>query len=278
MLRDTARRFANRDAWSEGRAWFEARPPEPESLAHLAFFVVKESRYDTDRGLALIDRALERDPSCAVAYVYRAMILGTLLQEAPARVALAEARARGALEEDLVRTEAWMNLDLWRMDEALAGFHRLVEICPASTSAILLCTAYLQASRHEDAHHWALQAAAREPDDFRAPTYAGVALAYLGRHEEARAALSDALALRADSPLVHHTLAWIAYDEEDLAAAERHLRDALAADPLYVTSRKMLGDVCARTDRAEEAREHYDEALRSFPDYAAARTARESLG
>lgn len=280
-LRATARQFANRDRWVDGVAFFEKyvneHPSCAEARAHLAFFVVKESRYDTERGLRLIEDALHIDAECAVAWVYRGMIFGTLLQEEPALQALHEARRLGALEADVVRTRAWISLDLWRLDDALAGFHHLVEICEESSSCVLLSTAYLQAGKWEEACHHAREALRREPDDFRAYAYAGVALAYLGRHAEARGELEEALRLCPTSPLVHHTLGYSALQEGDVDAAELHLRNALTADPRYVTSRKLLGDICAGSNRVEEARAHFESALETFPDFSAARQALEAL-
>jgi len=280
-LRLIARRFWERDAWAAGREWFEARAADrpDEALAHawLAFFVVKESRYDTERGLALVEHALALDPACALAYLHRAMILGALLRGEEAGAQCEEARRLGVDEEHALRVEGSCHLDMWRVDEAVRCFRRMVDGFPGSTGAVLLSTACLQAGRLEDAVEWAREAAAREPDDFRAPTYAGVALAYLGRHEEARRELSRALSLQAASPLVHHTLAWVAFDQDLLEEAEGHLREALRHDPLYVTSRKMLGDVLARTGRPEEARAQYEAALRVFPDYPAARESLAAL-
>lgn len=281
-LRSVARRFANRDRWSEGRDYFEAHlarsPEDAEARAHLAFFVVKESRYDTDRGLRLLDEALAANAACAIAWVYRAMILGTLQQAEAAHRALDEAARLAATEEDVVRTRAWIALDLWRVGEAIDGFQRLVEICPESSSCVLLSTAYLQAGDAASALEWARKAVERESDDFRGYAYAGVALSYQQRHEEARLSLEQAARLCPTSALVHHTLAYNAMQQEDVRSAEGHLRDALAADPLYVTSHKMLGDICSRSGRVDEARHHYLAALRCFPDYIAARDALAALG
>lgn len=282
VLRDTARRFANRDAWIEGRDWFEAHvaghPEEAEAHAHLAFFVVKESRYDTARAFALLDTAQVLDERCAIAWVYRAMILGTLLRGDEAEAALRQAEALGAREDDVVRTRAWTALDLWHMDEAIDGFERLTRICPESSSCVLLATAYLQAGRHGAALGAARDAVAREADDFRGHAYAGVALLALDRLDEARAALAEAAALQPLSPLVHHTLGVVAMQAGDRAEAERHVREAVRVDPLYVTAQKLLGDICAASGRPGEARACYEAALALFPDYTAARARLEALG
>lgn len=70
-LRSIARRFSNRDAWEDGLAFFEQlvadHPTDPDALANLAFFVVKQSRYDTERGLHLLDASLQANPRCPLA-------------------------------------------------------------------------------------------------------------------------------------------------------------------------------------------------------------------
>ena len=281
LMRAQARRYANRDAWIEGRRFFETRveqyPLDAQARAHLAFFVVKESRYDTQRALRLLDEAIALDPGCAIAWVYKSMVLGTLLDESGAREALERAEAAGALEEDVVRTRAWNALDVWKLDEAIAGFEHLVEICAESSSCVLLATAFLQAGKHDDARRWALAAVEREPDDFRGHAYAGIAVLAQGSVAEARAHLEQAAALAPDSPMVAHALGMAALREGDLTRAERHLRAAVRIDPLYVTSQRALADLCARDGRTAEARRHYEAALAVFPGYLEARAGLEAL-
>ncbi len=289
-LREIARRYANRDRWTPGRVVFERMvrlsPNNAEAYAHLAFFVVKEGRYDTERGLTLLDRALTLDPQCAIAWVYRAMILGTLLAAEDAHTALetarrmssaCEGRQRALLEVDILRTRAWIDLDLWRLDDAIAGFERLVELCPESSSCILLATAYIQAGRFEEGLRAAHAALSREPDDFRGFAYAGVALLRLRRLDDARACLASAIALNPRSPLCHHTLAVASLGEGEVLAAEAHLRASLRADRRYVTSRKLLADLCAQSGRTAEARRHYRQAVAAFPGYTDAKAALEAL-
>ena len=142
---------------------------------------------------------------------------------------------------------------------------------------ILLSQALSQDGENGEALDWARKACIADPEDFRAPVYAGVYLAYLGRFEEARRELTKSAAMDADYPLLHHTLAFVAREEGETAAAERHLRAALAVDPDYAASRKRLADLCAASGRQAEAAEHYRRALELFPEYPEARKALDAL-
>ena len=278
---DDARRFADRDAWSDGRAWFEARaaehPEDPLVLSYLGFFVVKESRFDTARGSALVEQALQLDPRCALAVAYRAMICGATCRGDEALRDLALARDLGLEQAEWLRVAGWIYLDLWMLDEAIEAYHALVELVATSTSSMLLATAYLQAGRLDEARSWACRAAELDPDDVRAWTYAGVACAYGGQLEAADELLARASQCPRQSPLLHHTRAWVAVRRACWAEAEGHLLEVLRLDPLYVTSIKLLGDVRVALGRLPEARACYERSLELFPSYDEARKALEAL-
>ncbi len=280
-FREEARRFARRDRWTAGRIYFEEavrlRPTFADARAYLGFFCVKESRFDTARGLAEFSAALELDPTCAAAYVYRAITLGSLLRRAEADAALAAAEKFGAPPADLALARGSVELEAGSVEKAVVHFQALVELEKDATSLLLLAQAHLQAGRREEALSCARQAFAAEPDDFRAPVYGAIALAYLERFEEARAELNRASELDADYALLHHTRAYVALKTCSLKEAEEHARACLRCDPHYVTSRKLLADLCAASGRVEEARAHYQTALLLFPDYTEAREALQRL-
>ena len=281
-LREKARSFSRRDAWRAGRLSFEEEvhraPRNAEAHAHLGFFCVKETLFDTKRGLAEFSAALALDAGCVWAHLYRSFTLGSLQDLAGAREALSAAERLGARPEDLTWARACVELDAGSVTEAVAQFRRLVDMEKNSTSMILLSQALSQAGDNAEALVWARKAFEADSEDFRAPTYMGVYLAYLKRFVEARAELEKAAAFGAAYPLLNHTLAYVAKEEEKSDEEERHLRDALAVDPEYVTSRKRLGDLCAASGRVPEAREHYRRAVERFPGYAAAREALKRLG
>ncbi|NNN04542.1 MAG: tetratricopeptide repeat protein [Elusimicrobia bacterium] len=281
LLREEARRFFRRDRWTAGRIYFEEavrrHPTSADAHAHLGFFCVKESRFDTARGLAEFAVALGLDPVCASAYVYRAITLGSLLRRAEADAALAAAEKLDAPPADMTLARGSVELEAGSVESAVVHFQALVELEKDSTNMLLLTQAHLQARRHEEALSWAREAANAEPDDFRAPVYGAIALAYLERFEEARAELCRAAALDADYALLHHTRAYVALKTGSPKEAEAHARACLRCDPNYVTSRKLLADLCAGSGRHEEARAHYQTALLLFPDYTEAREALQRL-
>ena len=281
-LKEKARSFARRDAWRAGRIYFEEavlrEPRNADAHAHLGFFCVKETLFDTKRGLAEFAVALDLDSSCVWAHLYRSFTFGSLQRLEAAREAIRAAERLGARPEDLTWARACVELDAGSVDEAVAQFRRLVEMERDSTSMILLSQAHSQAGDNVQALAWAQKASEADAEDFRAPVYMGVYLAYLKRFAEARAELKKAEESGAGYPLLHHTLAYAAREEGKTDEAERHLREALAVDPEYVTSRKWLADLCAASGRVPEAREHYRRALERFPGYTEAREALLRLG
>jgi tetratricopeptide (TPR) repeat protein len=279
--REKARSFSRRDDWRAGRLFFEGEvrrdPGGAEAHAHLGFFCVKESLFDTKRGLAEFSAALALDPGCVWAHLYRSFTLGSLQKLAQAREAVAAAERLGARPEQLAWARACVELDAGSVDEAVVQFRRLVDLEKDSTSMILLSQAYSQAGDNAEALAWAGRAFAADAGDFRAPAYMGIYLAYLKRFAEARAELERALALGPDYPLSHHALAYVAGQEGKSDEEERRLRKVVELDPEYVTSRKRLADICAATGRVPEAREHYRRALERFPEYKEAEDALRRL-
>jgi tetratricopeptide (TPR) repeat protein len=276
-LREKARAFARRDAWRAGRLAFEEEalrdPGSADARAHLGFFCVKESLFDTKRGLAEFAGALDLDPGCVWAHLYRSFTLGSLQRPDDARESIRAAERLGARPEDLTWARACVELDAGSVDEAIVQFRRLVELEADSTSMILLSQAHSQAGGNLEALAWATKAFAADAEDFRAPTYMGVYLAYLRRFDEAREALDRAEGFGVPYALLHHARAYAAREEGKTDEMERHLRKALEIDPEYVTSRKLLADLCAASGREAEAKEHYRRALERFPDYKEAREA-----
>lgn len=277
-----ARLFLARDAWKQGRVFFEKAvrraPADARARAHLGFFCVKESRYDTARGLREFKRAMRLDERCALAHLYRAITLGYMLKLAPAWKALAQAERRGASPEDLAWARGAIELDGGEESKAIGHFRRLTEMRRDSFSMILLSQAFSQAGRNREALSWARRAARADPRDFRAPLYAGIYLAYLRRFAQAGKMLRRASRMARDSPLLWHSLAYVARQEGRNAQEERFLCAALRVDPHYVTSRKDLADLCASSGRVKEARRHYRIALKRFPNYGEAREGLRSLG
>jgi tetratricopeptide (TPR) repeat protein len=281
-LSDKARSFARRDDWRAARVYFEGEvlrePHGAEARAHLGFFCVKESLFDTKRGLAEFAAALDLDPKCVWAHLYRSFTLGSLQKLEAARESIGAAERLGARAANLTWARACVELDAGSVDEAVAQFRLLVDLEKDSTSMILLSQACSQAGDNGEALTWARKAFETDSEDFRAPTYMGIYLFYIKRFAEARAELKKAAVLGDAYPLLHHALACLSREEGKEGEAEGHLRKALELDPEYVTSRKMLADLCAGSGRVPEAREHYRRALERFPGYKEAQEALLRLG
>ncbi len=277
-LREKVRGFMSRDRWREGRRILEEEvrrdPGDAEARAHLGFFCVKESRYDTARGLAEYAAALALDPKCFAANLYRAVTLGYLGKPAEAMKDLDAAEDNNAPPDDLLWAEGCVALETGSPEKAQALFRRLVELRPDSSGYIMLAKSYYQAGRIDEALVWLTKSLEADPQDFRPLVYRGIYLAFLRRFDEARGALAQAERMNKDYALLHHSLAYIDREEGKIADAERRLRTALAVDPDYVTSMKMLAEICAESGRVEEAENYYKAALELFPDY---REAREGL-
>lgn len=109
-------------------------------------------------------------------------------------------------------------------------------------------------------------ALARKPDEPNAHSNAALALARLGRLDEAGRALRQAIALQPDQPLFHSNLAAVLREQGRLEESERILLDdALPRDPRLWTTHLNLGLLCVRADRPDLATRALEEALRWPP-------------
>lgn len=274
-LREKVRGFMSRDRWREGLRFLEEEvqrdPGNAEARAHLGFFYVKESRYDTARGLASYAEALEINPNCFMANLYRAVTFAYLGRPADAAKDLAAAEDGDAPSDDLLWAEGCVALETGSPEKAQALFRRLVELRPDSSGHIMLAKSYYQSERVEEALVWLAKGSEADPNDFRPLVYRGIYLALLRRFTEARESLARAERMNNDYALLHHSLAYIDRAEGNNADAEKRLRAALAIDPDYVTSMKMLADLCSEAGRTEEAKKYYSDALALFPEYPEAR-------
>ena len=107
---------------------------------------------------------------------------------------------------------------------------------------------------------------ALRPDDARARSRLGLALAAAGRREDARREHERGVALDPRDGLVryNHALDLLRWGERD--AGERELRDALAADPRTPGVRTHLGVVLAERGELDAAIALYREELERSPD------------
>ncbi|HYE42361.1 MAG TPA: tetratricopeptide repeat protein, partial [Caulobacteraceae bacterium] len=100
-----------------------------------------------------------------------------------------------------------------------------------------------------------LDAARRSnPSDPAPATVLGFCLSRMGRREEARRALDQALTARPDFAPAWHHRGVLQQDGGDVAAAARDFERAVALDPTYVEPLAELADHAARRGDAGSAR------------------------
>ncbi len=108
------------------------------------------------------------------------------------------------------------------------------------------------------------------PDSEKAHHDLGMALAEVGRVDEAIDEYRQSLELRADQADVHYDLAQTLAEKGDLEAEFRHLSEALRLDPEYAEAHNDLSLVWAGKGDYKKELWHLQEALRLQPEYAEA--------
>jgi serine/threonine-protein kinase len=103
----------------------------------------------------------------------------------------------------------------------------------------------------------------------------GLALAEMGRWDEAVAAYRKALDLKPDIAEAHNNLGALLAEQDKAAEAEKEYQEALRISPDLSEAYVGLGNLLAAQGKPVEAGQEYREALRLKPDYAEAHT---SLG
>lgn len=98
----------------------------------------------------------------------------------------------------------------------------------------------------------------------------GIALAQLGRYDEAEEQLRRAIGIRAAFPEAQFNLAGVLQLAGRYQESEMCLRRALKLKPVYLEARVSLGMCLALLNRLPEARDSYEKALRTAPRHAPA--------
>lgn len=115
------------------------------------------------------------------------------------------------------------------------------------------------------------EAAGRAPADANYLNRHGVALAAVGRIDEAIAAYRRAIASKPDQPEAHNNLAIALAASGDHQAAIIEYRRALTAQPGFAEAHNGLGVALSAIGEYEDAAHHYRRALDIRPDYTDAR-------
>jgi Flp pilus assembly protein TadD len=164
--------------------------------------------------------------------------------------------------------------------EKRAEAHRIVkEIDAQGLADGMFQSAYdhIRMGREEEGVELARQLLAGHPDAWHAWFLLGWACRRLGRWAEGREAFEKVAALGGGGPDPLNELAICQMELGDLAAAERTLRAALAAEPENTKIISNLGVVAMRRERDEEARGYFRAVLEFDPEDPVARRYLDSL-
>lgn len=140
-----------------------------------------------------------------------------------------------------------------RPEEAEAAFTRALEE-DAGTATFWFNRGSLQLRRGlaSDARQDLSTAAGIEPLSVQVLTNLAVAETALGDRARARETLYLARTLAPEDARVAFNLGVLAYEEDDLATAEKHWREAVSIDPAYGQARRWLSTLLRNTGRKEE--------------------------
>lgn len=140
-----------------------------------------------------------------------------------------------------------------RSEEAEAAFTRALQE-DAGTATFWFNRGSLQLRRGlaGDARQDLTRAADLEPGSVQVLTNLAVAETALGDRRQARETLYLARTLAPEDARVAFNLGVLAYEDEDLASAEKHWREAVAVDPAYQQARRWLSTLLRNTGRKEE--------------------------
>ncbi len=151
---------------------------------------------------------------------------------------------------------------LWRAPSAAARAAREQEAVTSLGPAIEA----FNAGRYEDAVRACEAVIAGKPQSAQARHLCGRALMALHRHAGAERQLQAALELDPDLADAHGDLATIRFEAGDYEAAEKHARDAVAAQPAEARFREVLARVLEATGRDRDALAELFAALEFAPE------------
>ncbi len=151
---------------------------------------------------------------------------------------------------------------LWRAPAAAARVAREQEAVSRLGPAIEA----FNAGRYEDAVRACESVIAVQPDSAQACHLGARALMALKRHAEAEGLLKAALKFDPGLADAHGDLATIRFEAGDHESAEKHARDAIAAQPAETRFREVLADVLQATGRDRDALAELFAALEFAPE------------
>jgi tetratricopeptide (TPR) repeat protein len=164
-----------------------------------------------------------------------------------------------------------------QIDEAIANFHRALEIRGGYVELTNLGDAYQAQGRYEEAARYSSAALAINPASAEAHLNLGVALAGLGRASEAEAQFRQAVRLRPEDAHAHNDLGIALSSQGRASEALEEFTTAVRLNPEYANAQFDLGAALANSGRLREAVAHFSEALRIQPGFRRAREGLESV-
>lgn len=233
--------------------------------AHTSLAAVQEFRNEFVDSEQTFKRALELNPNYATAYHW----YGELLINQLDRVDEAAELGRKAAELDPLSPAININLGVFldvqgRFEEALAQYHRVIEIDPAIAAVYpLIGFVYWEAyGRIAEALPWFEKGVSTSPSSPNYPAYLGLLYLDLGDHAEAERRINKAIELGSETYRPNVARAFLAVCLGDNSVVSEYAARALAASPNVWwgwAALALLRNEDFRTGRVDEACVRYEQ-------------------
>jgi tetratricopeptide (TPR) repeat protein len=233
------------------------------------FRILRSTTQDNEAARESFQKAIDRDPTYAMAYVgladaYRAPVAERLPSEALAK---SKAAAQKALEIDDTLSDAHAVLGFiifwyeWNWAAAEAELKRAIELDPKNSEAHNFYAHLLSNSgRHEEALSEARLSRELDPLNLRANALEGQFLIHAGRVDDGIARLNACLELDRDHWMVHLFLTSAYIEKGMMDKAIEEGRKTVEINP-HSRSFSYLGYALAKAGREGEAREELKKIL-----------------
>ncbi len=270
--------------WSEYGHWLrraKLRPEADEALAralaldpksasaHLDRALLAHEREDRRAALASFEEALRLRPNHAGTRIAfgKALLDEKRFDEA---IAMIDPATKSGSNDGRSRALAALGHAYTRADrykDARAAYEQAIERAPAV--AVIWARAAIDLSASGDPEtaaeglRYAQQAARLAPDSAYIAVALGRAYERAGLESEAYAAYQSAVKLDPGARLPRQRLVRLAIDREDWGAARRGAQSLLEVDPSRAESHFLMGLVEFKAGNLDDARLHFDEAIRA---------------
>ena len=204
-----------------------------------AMLLMGQGRYD--QAEALLRRELSQDPDDAWLHQMLATALCRQEKYAPALDEAREAVRLAPDDADSYYTLGDVHVNVGNLKEAAAAAERCLELdAEDPANHALLAAVRSRQHRWADCLAAAQAGLALDAEHDGCTHFRQLALTALGRGDEARDALADALARNPEDDVTHCNLGWQLLRDGKPAEAVVHFREALRLDPTYENAREGL--------------------------------------